>query len=602
MPVILPIHYLLLVGCALLGTWLLVAAWRRPGQQRRVPRLLASAVVPMALWLAAYPPQRAVPRTQATGILLTEGYQPDTLRRLRQQLGAGTPVWSYGVPAPAGARSLHSLLALAEHRPALRQVHLLGHGLPAADLPALGQLLIKRHPAPVFAGFREAQWSAALRLGQPLEVAGAVALPAGAASAWVSLRAGGTGRDSARLPPAGGTFRLRYVPKVAGLLRPELVLRQAGRVLATEPVPVEVTPVALPPVLLLAAVPSFEFKFLKNNLAAQGQAVALRTTVSLGLVQTEFLNQPAQALDHLTPGLLGHYQLVVADATTLATLPTAESRALHTAIRAGRLGLVVLAEATPLPAAMPARADFTVLAQPTTGAAAGLQRLVWPGAPDGVRALLPARLRPDPALQTLITGPGEALAAASRRVGMGTVVVSTVAETFRWALGGQSTAYAAYWNQLLEAAMPPPAPAATWQLASRWPRPHYPLELRLAGVLPSATNLPTVRSLASGSAVSLALAQDARLPEWSTAQYWPGAAGWHEVRGPGSTRYTFFVFDSAAWRGPELAERQRALAGQSLAARGNIGAVGSGQQPWPAGWFFGLFLLAAGFLWLEEKL
>jgi hypothetical protein len=26
------------------------------------------------------------------------------------------------------------------------------------------------------------------------------------------------------------------------------------------------------------------------------------------------------------------------------------------------------------------------------------------------------------------------------------------------------------------------------------------------------------------------------------------------------------------------------------------------RQPWPAGWFLGLFLLAAGFLWLEEKL
>jgi hypothetical protein len=25
-------------------------------------------------------------------------------------------------------------------------------------------------------------------------------------------------------------------------------------------------------------------------------------------------------------------------------------------------------------------------------------------------------------------------------------------------------------------------------------------------------------------------------------------------------------------------------------------------EPWPVGWFFGLFLLAAGYLWLEEKL
>jgi hypothetical protein len=186
-------------------------------------------------------------------------------------------------------------------------------------------------------------------------------------------------------------------------------------------------------------------------------------------------------------------------------------------------------------------------------------------------------------------------------VGLGTVVVSTVAETFRWALGGQEVGYAAFWSLLLDAATPPPAPAPTWQLASRWPRPQYPLVLRLAGALPPAAVLPTVRPLAGGPAAALALAQDTRLPEWHTAQYWAGVAGWHEVRGPGSVRHAFFVFDSAAWRGPELAERAQVLA-QRAEPVATLAAAGTTQQPWTAGWFFGLFLLAAGFLWLEEKL
>ncbi|MGI4762383.1 MAG: hypothetical protein ACRYF0_16860, partial [Janthinobacterium lividum] len=92
-----PLYYVLLVGCLLLGVGLLVAAWRRPDQRRRLPRLLASALLPLALWLTAYPPQRAVPATRAAAILLTKGYQPDTLRQLRRRLGAATPVWSYGV-------------------------------------------------------------------------------------------------------------------------------------------------------------------------------------------------------------------------------------------------------------------------------------------------------------------------------------------------------------------------------------------------------------------------------------------------------------------------------------------------------------------------
>jgi hypothetical protein len=594
------IYYIILIGCLLLGAGLLAAAWRRPDQRRRGPRLLASALLPIALWLVVYPPSRSVPFTQAAGILLTEGYNPDTLRQLRQHLGAGTPVWSYAVPAPIGARPLRSLLSLAERRPPLRQLHLLGLGLPAANLPALAQLPIKQHQSPPFSGFREAQWSPALRLGQSLEVAGAVALPVGKVPAWVSLRLAGAARDSVRLPAAGGAFRLRAVPKVAGLIQAELILRQAGRVVATEPVPISVAPAEHPAVLLLAATPSFEFKFLKNNLAAQGRAVALRTTVSRGLVQTEVLNQAAQSLDHLTPALLARYSLAVADAGALATLPTAENQALQAAVRAGRLGLIVLAEAAPLPAGVPARAAFGVLAQPSIGTASP-QPLTWAEAPAGLRAPLPARLKTSAALRPLATGAGGVLAAASSRVGLGIVVVSTVTETFRWALSGQELAYTSFWSRLLDAATPPPSAVATWQLATRWPRPQYPLELRLTGTTLPAAALPSVRPLAGGPAAQLPLRQDIRLPEWRTAQYWPSHPGWHEVQGPGRVRYAFFVFDSAAWRGPELTERQQALAHRAVRVA-SLGAVSTMQQQWPGGWVFAIFLLVASFSWLEEKL
>jgi hypothetical protein len=392
------------------------------------------------------------------------------------------------------------------------------------------------------------------------------------------------------------------LPKVAGRQVPELVLRQASRVVATEPVPIEVTTTDQPPVLLLAAVPSFEFKFLKNNLAAQGRAVGLRSTVSKGLVQTEFLNQPAQSLDHLTPTLLNRYAVVVADAATLATLPPTESQALRAATEAGRLGLVVLADVAPLPAAAPARADFSIVAQPTTGLSANPQPVTWPGGPAGLRTTLPAHLRPTATLKPLVSGPNAALIAASRRYGLGTVVVSVVPNTFRWALQGQGTAYGAFWSQLLGVATPPPALDATWQLGSSWPQPHQPLTLRLSGAMPAPAALPTVRPLAGGAAVQLALGQDTRLPEWSTAQFWPGAAGWHQVQGPGRTVYNFFVYDSTAWRGPELAERQRALVRHLGAFKTSNSAPGTVREPWPTGWFFGLLLLAAGFLWLEEKL
>lgn len=590
------LYYSLLGGCGLLALWLLWAAWRRPSPRRLALRLLASLAAPAGLWLAAYPPLRAVPATRAEAIVLTPGYSPDTLRQLRRRLGEGTAVWSYQLPALAGARPLASLLSLAE-QPALRRVHLLGQGIAAADLPALGAVALARHADLSAALFRSAAWPHQLALGQYLVLEGATGPLPGAGPGWVSLRAAGAGRDSVRVPAGGGAFRLRYQPRVAGLARYELVLRRGGPPLATEPVPVEVQPASQPAVLLLAATPSFEFKFLKNNLAGAGRAVALRTTVSRGLVQTEFLNQPPLALDHLTPALLARYAVVVADAATLAALPAAESQALRGAVQQGRAGLVLLAEPAPLPAALPGRASFGVQPLPVAGATP--QPLAWADAPAPVvKALVPSRLKPSPELRVLVRGPG-AVVVASRRVGLGAVVVSVVPETFRWALQGQAAAYAAYWSQLLAAATPPPAAGPTWQALTAWPRRGTPVALRLAGAAAGAR--VRVRPLAQGPAVQLPLAQDPRLPEWQTAQFWPGAAGWYQVQGPGGATQHFYVFNQASWPGPEQAEQAQALASR-LAFPAPTAGAGTVPQPWPASWFFGLFLLAAGFLWLEEKL
>lgn len=598
MPLNPAIHYILLTFCLLLGGRLVAMAWQRP--RRRWARVVAGVMAAGALWLTAFPPLRRVPAAHAAAILLTNNYQPDTLRQLLRRLGAGTRLWYYGPgPAPVQARPLASLLALAEQRPALHRLHVLGQGLPAADLPALGKMSVTLHPGPAYAGFHTAAWNQRLPLGGVLRVEGVVASARGNGSAWVCLRAAGTVRDSVRLPTGRGAFRLRYQPKTAGLALYELLLRRPGQPLITEPVPVEVTVPELPAVLLLTATPSFEFKFLKNYLAEAHYPVALRTTVSRGLVQTDFVNQPALPLDRLTPALFARYAVIITDAPTLAGLSGAEAQALQTATRAGRLGLLVLADATPLPRATPARADFAVL--PRAAAQAGPQVLAWPDAPAEARTALPAQLRAAPALRPLVTSPSGALVVASRRLGLGFVVVSVVPETFRWGLQGRTPVYASFWNRLLTAAVPPTPAPATWRAGTRWPRPHRPLTLRLTAALPKT--LPSVAPLAGNPRVRLALRQNTRLPEWSTAQFWPAVAGWHQVRGPGRTAHNFYVFPATAWFGPELQERLQAAAQRATPLiASSTQAVETVQRPWPAAWFFVLFLLAAGYLWLEEKL
>ena len=594
---------MLLAFCLLLGLALAVLAWRRPRQRQRSLRVLASMVAAGALWLAAFPPVRQLPAARAEAILLTEGYSADTLQAVLRQVGAGTPVWAYAEATSPKARSLASLLTLAEQRPPLQRLHVLGAGLPAAELAIVRSIPLRLHAGPHFVGFTSAYWPARLTLGKTLIVEGAIASPdASTPAAWVVLYAAGAGRDSVRLPTGGGPFRLHYQPKTTGLAQYELRLRRPGQRLLSEPVPLEITAPTLPAVLLLTATPSFEFKFLKNHLAEAHYPVALRTSVSRGLVQTDFVNHPTQALDRLTPALLSHFAVIIADAATLATLSSAETQALQSAISAGRLGLVTLADAAPLPRNAPARADFVVQPRPTSPATLAPALIRWPDAPGAVRAPLPAQLRATAAVRPLVTGPAGMLLAARRRVGLGQVAVSVVPETFRWALQGHTPAYASFWSGVLAAAVPPPPAADSWHTGTRWPRQQQPLTLHLTGTMP--TSPPTVAPLTGGPTVRLALRQDIRLPEWSTATFWPGAAGWHEVRGPHHITHRFYVYPEGAWQGPAQQEKQQAFAAHNAAiskARPTT-AVSTAAEPWPAGWFFGLFLLAAGYLWLEEKL
>ncbi|SHJ37730.1 hypothetical protein SAMN02745146_2965 [Hymenobacter daecheongensis DSM 21074] len=598
-----PVFYLLLAACLLLTLGLSVAALRRADKRRRPARLVAGWLAVLALWLTAYPPLRPVKMAPTEVILLTESYQPDTLRRLLRQLGAGTRVWRYGPAAsPSDTPAIQHLQALRERYPALRRLHVLGRGLPAATLPELGPVRLVPHSPPVFRGFAQAAWNQRPLLGQPVSVEGVFAWPRAqnatpGAPVWLSLHGPGQPTDSVRVAAGGGSFRLRYVPKAAGLAVYWLVARQRGRVVAAEPVPVEVSAPLPLRVLLLSAAPSFEFKFLKNQLGRQQHRVALRTGLSRGLTQTEFLNQPTHDLTRLTPALLARYDIVMADAATLQELTPPEARTLKAALQTDGLGLVLLAEAAALPRAMPARADFAIISHPI-GSTDRPQPIAWPDVPPRTTATLPATIRLTPPARALATTAQGQPVVATRRVGLGSITVSVVPQTYPWVLQNAPDIYQSYWNLLLHAARPLPA-QAQWQVLAAWPRPHEPLPLRLV-----SAGFPSVRPTVVGprGAARLALAQDAALSEWKTGFYWPEAAGWHQAKLASLPPFWFYVYAAADWAGPENTVRQLAAQPwQRLAAPTPESAPAPRREPWPTAWFFGLFVLAAGFLWLEEK-
>ncbi|AYA38124.1 hypothetical protein D3Y59_14400 [Hymenobacter oligotrophus] len=561
---------------------------------RRIARLAAGLVAAAALWFSAYPPQRTITvAAPDAAIVLTEHYQPDTLQRLLRALGP-VPVLRYRTGSPAAdTASLSSLAALPEAYPQVRQLHVLGVGLPKADLPTLpaSVKLIPHGYAPT--GFNAGSWPDKLVLGTALRVEGSFN-HLGKGPVWVRLEEAGAVRDSVQLNSGSGAFSLSYTPRRAGRLLARLSARQGSKLLAAEPIPTQVEAARPLRVLLLAGSPSFELNLLKTRLGEQGHHVALRVSVGRGLQQTDFINHAQVSLGQLTAPLLAAHDVLVADADALNILSGTEARALGAAASNG-LGVVLLTP-TELPRSLPGRAQFALQSRPSA-VAERPQQLHWPTGSG--QTLLPALLRPSVRLQPLITSarPTEVVAAA-HRVGWGTVVVSTAANTYRWQLAGTTATYDGYWSRLLTAAARPAELAAEWAAAA-WPQPHRPAELRLTTYTSARQSQARVLD-AQGNAVQVALGQHPNRGAVWQGSYWPASAGWHTVKAAGQAAGAFYVYTPRDWLAAQAAERY--VAAQQW--RGGAAFSSLPQQrhePWPAGWFFALFLVAAGVLWLDEK-
>ncbi|KAA9331383.1 hypothetical protein F0P96_14145 [Hymenobacter busanensis] len=591
-----PLFFATGLVCGLLGILLVAQALRRPDGRRRIVRVLVSVLLPVALWLSVFPP--SVPtseqETQAA-ILVTDGTPADSLRFWQRRLGAAVPVLRY-TPGHVSADStrLTGLYALRTQHPQIRQLHVLGHGLPAADVGlAPPEIKLIAHPQWPARGFRHASWAPTLPLGDVLRVEGRF-VSANANPTLLYLRSAGVVQDSLRLPAGNASFTLQARLRATGPQVLQLEARQNRQLIAHEPVPTVVEAVRHLRVLLLAGGPSFELNLLKNRLAANGHAVAQRLTLARSLQQTDFLNLPAQSLRPLTPPLLSRYDAVVADESVWATLGAAETRALSQSVDQG-LGMVLLASGSALPKGFPQRAVFGVRARPAL-ATETVEPIRW--STIKAQAAVPATLTGS-LLVPLAQSARNEWVAASYRATWGTTVVATPSNTYQWLLAGNTATYDDYWRLLLKAAARPLGTQSSWQF-SAWPHPHFLLQLHFSG-----NGLPS--SLARiegpfGTHTSLGLRQfSSALPVFSAA-FWPKQPGWHKAITPGAEPASFYVFAAAEWIGPTVSEQAAAVEQRAYYPTSTTSTPGrTGDKPLAGVWFFTIFLLGAAFLWLEEK-
>ncbi|PKV67333.1 hypothetical protein [Pontibacter ramchanderi] len=595
--------YLLAILAVLLLGWL---AWRRPDRRRLVWRLLASAVAGISLVLLLFPPtyQRAL--DPGTAILLTEGYEEDTLDALLANKEPSPLVYTYQTQAPK-ATAIPDLYTFRQQQPEVQTVHVLGQGLAEQELQALQNITLIPHLSGMPAGITSVTWPDAVVLGEAVAVAGQYNLHS-EEETTLYLQAAGQAQDSVTLKEAGQQpFQLRYTPKQEGRYTYTLIAKSGNRVDTLGQVPIQVYSAAKPAVLLVSSFPLFEFKFLKNHLGQLQHKVALRSTVSKAMYQSEWLNMPQTDLSRITPKLLQQFDVMIIEPQALQELSSTEQTTLQRAVTEEGLGVLTIASEQ---LGSRTTAFFTNfqskrLSQQDNRTA----RPTWTESTTAAAIpVSPYTLLSSEAVTGLIEEQHNNLLAAGRKAGWGTVAMSVVPQTFSWQLEGKQSTYASYWAHLLSAVAKREVQEKFWQLAGpQVPQLYQPVALKLTDYTlanPNTTPQATVRSLADTAHIGIALAQSMYQPEVYEGTFWPRQKGWHVVESPGVEPFHFLVQDTAAW--PHQGIQASRAATLQFASQSHSAAAASTraytEEQVPVIWFFALFVLSSGFLWLEEKL
>ncbi|WP_018476239.1 hypothetical protein [Pontibacter roseus] len=592
--------WLLALLAVVVLAWL---AWRRPNRRWLVVRLMASVVAGISLVLLLFPPTFQRELDPGKAILLTEGYHPDTLSTLLRQMKAQPLVYTYKTEA-AKAEAVADFYTFRQEHPQVQTVHVLGHGLEAQELRALEGIRLIPHLSDLPAGVATVIWPVTSTLGETVTVAGQFN---NNQKGKLYLQAAGRMQDSIALEDAGQQpFKLRYSPKQEGRHVYTLIAKSGDSTDTLGQVPVQVLAHQKLGVLLVASFPVFEFKFLKNHLGQLQHRVALRSTVSKGIHQSEWLNMPQTDLSRITPKLLERFDVVITEPQALQELSSAERAALQRAVTEGGLGILTLAGERP---ANRGTAFFTGfqskrLSQQDTRTA----RASWTNGATVAIPALPYTLVSSEAVTGLVEEQNNNLLAAGRRAGWGTVALTVVPQTFSWQLEGKQSTYASYWAHLLSSVARKEEQDRFWQLTSpQAPQVNTPTTLTLTDYTldtPQAIPAATVRSIADTTRIGMALQQHPHQPERFSGTFWPRRTGWHVVESPGVEPFHFLVQDSAAWPHQTIqARREATLQFAKKQDRKEVAtATAFTEEQVPVIWFFVLFVLSSGFLWLEEKL
>lgn len=570
------------LACLLLSIYLVYKELKRKNRAFLVWRILASVTLSAALAAMVLPISYTVKQQSrlAELHLVTAG---------KADLPAKTSLFTLdSALISAQVKYLPDLAYYLKAHPEIKKIHIYGYGLAENELQRLNQYELSFSASAKPSGIVASHWSPVLKSAMPLQVSGKYHNSSNS-TVKLLLEGMGSGQDSV-LIGAGreATFALKAYPKQSGQAVYHLIALQNKDTLSKEPVPFSVAPQQDLKVMVLAASPDFEYRFLKNWLFENQYKMMLRTRISKDKFSADFLNTAEISLASIQESTLKDVDLLIVDEEELNDL-TANERALVAQQVAAGMGLIMrISDAKGSNRLI----NFERYEVPFNAAPLKLeagQNIA--GLPFSPTLYLKANAQDQPLLQD---HEGRILV-SSTISGMGVVVGSSLTGTYQWQLANEKASYANFWAMLFAHAAKKEQLKYSLELSPRFAVAGQQNRLIIDGV---DEKVPEVKV----NDIKLKWRQNMELPfEWD-ATFWPSKSGWQAFKLADET-IPFYVYEPGDWQSLKQSEllavneqfkQVKQLDNSKLEESTHRREI----SKW---WFFILFLLSASFLWFEQR-
>ncbi|MEO5998921.1 MAG: hypothetical protein ABIN89_19300 [Chitinophagaceae bacterium] len=600
-------NYIIVAVCLATVLFLVWKETQRANRSHLVWRIVSTVLTAACLLFMVIPFTIKVQGTKESSreiVWLTEGYHPDSLKIFLENTHEDFSLHTSDISILKSALPFHPIFIaepalLIDSIKSFRALHVFGYGFTKDEIKKLNKMPVIFHASPLPAGLVAINWSTFLKAGELLLIRGSFN---NVRPAPVKLILNGlhTNLDSLVIPAGKQqTFELRTHPKQRGRAVYTLLALAGKDTVESENIPVEVDSISTIKILILAASPDFENKFLKNWLFKNGYQLVIRTAISRDKYQKEYLNSNEVKVNRVTHLLLDKFDVVIADAEELAALSREELASIRSRVEEHGLGLIVKADSFAAPGAFYAK-PFPVFH--STGNIRKRLVLHWRSDSSSTPASggnAPALIRKLPGTQPLVSDEMSRIYCSSSLYGLGKLVVTTLNNTFSWQLAGNDSAYHSLWSMILQKAAPPGGSKQNWLIEPALPRLNEPVQITLRSKIPVKPQVNLEKS-------NIYFQQNPWLPlEW-TGNFWPTRAGWQNIQTENGQNLSLYVYENTDWKSIYAYEKYKLTKKYAHEKLQEIKIAEPvkekyDQLPLPKIYFYLIILVGTAYLWGEKK-